>query len=192
MPGFIPQLVPWLCAGSFDEGVSSRFETPCGPGSRLGDALGVAWAALRDKISMALGATVDAGSLGVEAAYVGTLGGVPIDKFQRALPLQREEARVPLLRRGLAEWDAGSVEFAVFRCCDRFSSQLLLALPARVLRITNRGWAEAAVAYFGLSIPACAAHVGKPIAGTSAVVGEHGLVFFNDRSLFNREEGRTR
>ena len=86
---------------------------------------------------MALGATVDAGSLGVEAAYVGTLGGVPIDKFQRALPLQREEARVPLLRRGLAEWDAGSVEFAVFRCCDRFSSQLLLAMLARELRMPN-------------------------------------------------------
>ena len=108
------------------------------------------------------------------------------------LMLQREEVRVLRLRQALVGRDAGSMEYAVFRCCDRFSSQLLLALPARVLRITNRGWAEAAVAYFGLSIPACAAHVGKPIAGTSAVVGEHGLVFFNDRSLFNREEGRTR
>lgn len=45
---------------------------------------------------------------------------------------------------------------------------------------------------FGLPSPACAAHVGKPIAGTSAVVDAYGLVVFNDTSLLNREGARTR
>ena len=57
--------------------------------------------------------------------------------------------------------------------------------------MTNREWAEVAATYFGLPSPACAAHVGKPIAGTSAVLGAYGLVFFNDRSLLNREGART-
>ena len=84
------------------------------------------------------------------------------------------------------------MEYAVFRCCDRFSNQLLLAMPVRELRMTNREWTEAAATYFGLPGPACAAHVGKPIAGTSAVIDAYGPVFFNDRSLLNREGARTR
>ena len=93
------------------------------------------------------------------AAYAGTPGGASIGKVQRALTLQREEARVSFLRRALAARGADSMEYAAFRCCDRFSNQVLLAMPARELLMTNREWAGAATTYFGLPSPACAAHV---------------------------------
>ena len=87
---------------------------------------------------------------------------------------------------------AGSMEYAAFRCCDRFSSQLILAMPTRELRIANREWVEAVATYFGLPSPAFAAHVGKPVAGTSAVVDEYTPVFFNETSLINRGGVRAR
>ena len=51
------------------------------------------------------------------AAYAGTVGGVPIDKVQRALTLQRKEARVPFLRSALARQGPDSVGYAASRRC---------------------------------------------------------------------------
>ena len=68
-PGFMPQLAPWFGDGSFDEGVAPRFAALCRSGSRLGGALGAAWAAMRDEVSRVLGATIDTGPLGFSSSF---------------------------------------------------------------------------------------------------------------------------
>lgn len=78
---------------------ASRRSTRQGAG--LEDALVMAWATLQGEVTAALGAVVDTRPLGVEAACAGMLDGAPINKVQRALTLQREETRVPWLRRAL-------------------------------------------------------------------------------------------
>lgn len=191
VPGFMPQLEPWLGAGSFDRGVVPRFETLCRSGCRLGAAFSAAWGALRTEVTAALGAAPDSGPLGVEAACAGTVDGVPIDKVQRALTLQREEARVPLLRRALHAQGAGSMPVAAFLCCDRFSSRFLLVWPSKMLKMTNAEWPEVVATYFGMASPALAAHVGKPITGSAAVVDAYGLAFFNRPELLNRDSARV-
>jgi hypothetical protein len=189
--GFMPQLAPWLGPGSMDRGVVPRFDTLCRSGCRLGVTFSAAWGALRAEIAAALGAAPDSGPLGVEAACAGTVDGVPIDKVQREITLQREEARVEPMRRALSARGAGSMPAAAFQCCDRFSTRFLLVWPSKLLKITNAEWPEIVATFLGMPSPALVAHVGKPISGTEAVVDAFGVVFFNHSQLLNRDSARS-
>jgi hypothetical protein len=51
---------------------------------------------------------------------------------------------VPVLRRALHAWGAGSMPVAAFECYDRFSTRFLspLVWPSKFLKMTNAEWAE--------------------------------------------------
>lgn len=107
--------------------------------------------------------------------------------------MQREEARVPQLRRALVALGAGAMQFAAFQCADRFSSQFLLVWPSsQQLHLTNIEWPEVVATHWGLPSPAMAAHVGKSIRSSDEVVDAYGLGFFNRPELVNRAGARTK
>ena len=93
---------------------------------------------------------------------------------QHALTSFREKARFQALDvelRGLAATD---MRKAAWLNVDRFSTVWVSAWPTEDLQFSSPEFREMSTFYFGLPSPACAAHVGEPIANRRTTLDAYG------------------
>ena len=93
---------------------------------------------------------------------------------QGALTTWRDKASFQALDVTVRALASNDLRRAAWTNLDRFSTVWVSAWPTAELQLSSPEFLEVTTWYLGLPSPACAAHVGEPIANTRQVVDQHG------------------